>query len=271
VTIDLEAAAGIEPGPAPKLDPEIHYLEGEREDVAAFVLTLDAINFGSGWFPTLRKAPGRSGYYTVAAGLARRFRAHGPWSASEFRELDAGAVAEVLGQDPDHELMDLYARALHDLGAFWAERSAVAVVEAAAGSAERLAEQVAAGMPFFDDPGFYKRAQILPHDLTLAGVADFDDVDRLTAFADNLVPHVLRGDGVLEYEPSLSSRIDAGEPLEPGSREEVEIRACGVHACEQIAARLDVPPRILDGWLWNRGQQLRYKMRPRHRTRCVWY
>jgi hypothetical protein len=54
-------------------------------------------------------------------------------------------------------------------------------------------------------------------------------------------------------------------------REEREIRACAVHACEQLAARLGVPARTLDTWLWNRGQQPAYKARPRHRTRCVFY
>jgi hypothetical protein len=271
VEIDLDAAEAYDPGPPPALDPRTHYLEGEREDVAAFVLTLDAINFGSGWFPTLRKPPGRSGYFTVASALATRFRADGPWSPAELRALDGPAVAEVLGQDPDHELMGLYARALNDLGAFLGERAALGVVDAAGGSAERLAPQVAEGMPFFDDPGFYKRAQILPHDLVLAGVAEFADVDRLTIFADNLVPHVLRGDGVLDYEARLAGRIDRGELLEAGSAEEMEIRACAVHACEQIAARMGVAPRILDSWLWNRGQELRYKLRPRHRTHCTWY
>ena len=41
-------------------------------------------------------------------------------------------------------------------------------------------------MPFFDDLGFYKRAQITANDLALAGVATFDDIDELTVFADNL-------------------------------------------------------------------------------------
>jgi hypothetical protein len=59
------------------LDPGAHYLEGEPGDVAAYLLTLDAVNFGSGWFPTLRRRPGRSGYFTVAWALADRFRAHG--------------------------------------------------------------------------------------------------------------------------------------------------------------------------------------------------
>jgi hypothetical protein len=106
--------------------------------------------------------------------------------------------------------------------------------------------------------------------MALAGVADFWDLDELTIFADNLVPHVLRVDGVLVYDPELSARIDREELLPPGE-EEREIRACAVHACERIAARLNVPPRILDVWLWNRGQQPHYKAIPRHRTRTVFY
>ncbi len=270
VEIDLDAAGEIEPGPPHVLDPDRHYLEGSRAEVCTYLLTLDAINFGSGWFPTLRKRPGCSGYYTVAGALADHYRAHGPWSPEELELLDGRRVAAVLEQEPGHELMELYAEALRDLGRFLAGRSALELVSSASGSAEALAEMLARGMPFFDDRGFYKRAQIVPSDLALAGVADFYDLDRLTIFADNLVPHVLRVDGVLVYEPSLAQRIDRGELLAPGE-EEREIRACAVHVCETIAPRLGVPPRILDVWLWNRGQGERYKAIPRHRTRTVFY
>ena len=125
-------------------------------------------------------------------------------------------------------------------------------------------------MPFFDDLGFWKRAQITANDLALAGVAEFYDLDRLTIFADNLVPHVLRVDGVLRYDPALAARIDAGELLPPGE-EEREIRGCAVHACELIAERTGMPPRPIDIALWNRGQAPRYKSVPRHRTRTVFY
>jgi Potential Queuosine, Q, salvage protein family len=270
VSIDLDAARDPEPAPPPALDPQTHYLEGRPEEVATYLLTLDAINFGSGWFPTLRKRPGCSGYFTVAWGLADRFREHGPWAAGELRRLEARDVAGVLGQDPGHELMELYARALRDLGVFLGERAPLDAVAESGGSAERLAEMLAAGMPFFDDRGFYKRAQITPSDLALAGVAAFSDIDSLTMFADNLVPHVLRVDGVLVYDDALAAQIDSGELLPPG-REEREIRACALHACELIAAELEVPPRALDMWLWNRGQEPRYKARPRHRTRTVYY
>jgi hypothetical protein len=269
VRIELDRLGDVEPGPPPVLDAEAHYLEGSRDDVIAYLITLDAINFGSGWFPTLRKRHGRSGYFTVAWGLADRFREHGPWSNAELQTLDVPAVAEVLGQEPGHELMALFAQALRDLGAFLGARSAAGFLDTCEGSAEVLAQELA-GMPFFDDRGFYKRAQITSNDLALAGVAEFTDLDRLTIFADNLVPHVLRVDGVLSYSPELAARIDAGELLPPGG-EEREIRACALHACEQIAGELGVPPAMLDTWLWNRGQEPRYKAVPRHRTRTVYY
>jgi Potential Queuosine, Q, salvage protein family len=270
VQIDTSRLGEVDPGPAPALDPERHFLEGSREDVCAYLLTLDAINFGSGWFPTLRKRPGCSGYFTVAWGLADHFRAHGPWSPAELRLLSAADIAAVLGQDPGHDLMELFGEALRDLGRFLGDRQSVEVVDGAGGSAVALAEELAGGMPFFEDTGFYKRAQITPNDMALAGVAEFSDLDELTIFADNLVPHVLRVDGVLRYDPDLGAHIDAGEPLPPGEQER-EIRACALHACEQIAAALGVGAPTLDVWLWNRGQAPRYKAVPRHRTRTVFY
>jgi hypothetical protein len=64
----------------PTLDPRYHYL-GHGEETVAFVLTLDAINFGSGYFPHLRKRPGLSGYFTVAAALNDYYQARGPAGA----------------------------------------------------------------------------------------------------------------------------------------------------------------------------------------------
>jgi hypothetical protein len=270
VHIDLDGASTPQGAPPAALDPRRHYLEGDPESVANYVLTLDAINFGSGWFPTLRKRPGCSGYFTVAWALADRFRARGPWSNAELRALDGADLAAVLAQEPAHPLMRLYSEALRDLGRFLGERSTLDLVDAAGGSAERLAAMLARGMRFFDDRGFYKRAQIVPSDLALAGVAAFDDLDRLTIFADNLVPHVLRVDGVLRYEPELAAHIDAGRPLAPG-RAEREIRACAVHACEHLCERTGLAPRLLDVALWNRGQAPAYKAIPRHRTRSVFY
>src|SRR5947209_19179889 len=185
VRIDLDRLGAIEPGPPPELDPERHYLEGSREEVAAYLLTLDAINFGSGWFPMLRKRPGCSGYYTVSWALADRFRARGPWRNEELRRIDAAEVADVLGQDRGHELMGLYAEALRQLGQWLADETPLEAIEKAClrgdgdpvACSEVLASSLRA-MPFFDDVGFWKRAQIAANDLHLAGIVEFPDIDR---------------------------------------------------------------------------------------------
>jgi hypothetical protein len=270
VRIDLDRLSELVPGEAPALDPERHYVEGRPEEVAHYLLVLDSINFGSGWFPTLRKRPGMSGYFTVASSLTDFWRSQGGWSADELRALRVDDVASVLGQEPGLELMTLYRDALRALGRFLDGRRALDVIAEAGRSAERLASMLATGMAFFDDVGFWKRAQIVPSDLALAGVAKFHDLDRLTIFADNLVPHVLRVDGVLVYEPALAARIDAGRLIPPGE-EEREIRGCAVHACELWSERVGTPPRLIDVALWTKGQAPKYKSVPRHRTRTVFY
>ncbi|MGE4427217.1 MAG: queuosine salvage family protein, partial [Solirubrobacteraceae bacterium] len=206
VRIDAEAlerldvdAARDDPAPDPR-----HLRTDDREVLAAYVLTLNAINFGSGWFPTLRKRPESSGYWTVAWALTDRFHAHGPWSPAELRAMTARELATVLDQPVGHQLMALYADALRALGRWLGEWTPIAVIDAAGGSAVRLAEGVAR-MPFYRDRGLYKRAQILGADVAGFGLAAIHDLDRLTMFADNLVPHVLRGAGVLRYDDDLAA------------------------------------------------------------------
>jgi len=278
----------------PEHDAPTHYL-GHGDDTIAFFLTLDAINFGSGYFPHLRKRPGMSGYFTIAASLNERYQAHGPLSPRDLSQLTLADCTALFGQDPANEpireLMAHFVAALHELGHYLLDQFGgrfTRLVAAAGGSAERLVRLLAA-MPYFDDIAsydrltvpFYKRAQIAAADLWIAfdgqGPGFFSDMDRLTIFADNLVPHVLRVDGVLRYEAALAARIDAEIPIAAGTPEEVELRACAVHAVELMVAALRsrgnaVNAMQLDNLLWSRGQQPAYKQaHPRHRTRSVFY
>jgi hypothetical protein len=270
VRIDVDALEALEPGPSPELDPNRHYLEGPAADVADYLLVLDAINFGSGWFPTLHKRVGSSGYFTVAWALADRWRAGAGWTSAQLRAMRTEEIADTLGQARDHELMALFAQALRELGRFLAGRRALDVVADARGSALRLAELLSSGMTMWHDKGFYKRAQIAGSDLALGGVAEFGDLDALTIFADNLVPHVLRCEGVLVYDDRLAAHIDAGRLVRPGPQER-EIRGCAVHACALIAKRTGMTERDIDNALWYRGQRPEYKARPRHRCRTIYY
>jgi len=278
---------------SPELHPERHYL-GCGDDTLAYFLTLDTVNFGSGYFPHLRKRPGMSGYFTIASSLTAYYRAHGPLSAQNLSRLTVEDCAGIFGQDlevdPVCELMRLFTTALNDLGGYLLDRfdgRFAGLVEAAGSSAERLVGLLIE-MPLYNDAErygdlevpFYKRAQITAADLYLAfdgeGYGGFEDLDDLTMFADNLVPHVLRVDGMLIYEGDLLDRINAEELIPLGSPEEIEIRACAVHTVELLVEAFRksgyrVTAMQLDHLLWNRGQQPHYKARPRHRTRCTFY
>jgi hypothetical protein len=263
---------GAESPPAPDLDG------ATLEERAAFSLTLNAINFGSGWFPTLRKAAGMSGFRTVEAGL----RAHGPWSADALAAMTPEEIAAAVGQDPGHELMGHFATHLRELGGRVRdahEGSFLALARSGEGSAVRLAEHLGSWPTWRDvstydgaEVPFFKRAQIAAADLALAGIAPAEDIGQLTLFADNLVPHVLRIDGVLRFDDDLVARIDAEQLLEHDSPEEVEIRACALHAVELlVAAHGNTTATAVDYVLWNRGAGPRYKAQPRHRARTTDY
>jgi len=279
--------------PSIPLNP-IDYYVGAPEDTAAYILTLDAINFGSGYFPYLAKRPGCSGYFTIAMSLRENWESEGPWDAGQLSSMSADDCARVMGQDPDvpevAELMSLFSRSLNDLGEFLLKRfdgDPTGPIVVADRSAARLAE-ILVEMPLYRDVShymgfevpFYKRAQLTSADLDAVfkreGYGAFTDLDQLTIFADNLVPHVLRREGVLVYAPALAARIAAGELLEAGSPEEVEIRAAAVHSVECCIssmrnAGVKMTARQLDTALWTRGQLPTMKAHPRHRARTVNY
>ena len=261
-------------------------IDDERLPVELAV-TYGAVNFGSGWHPYLDKEPAKSGSVTIVTRLRRRFEADGPFTAADLEGLTPHDCARVFGQPmrpPVDELMALFARSLNDLGAFLVSHfdgSFAALVNGAGGSAARLVELLCE-MPMYRDVAgydgravpFLKRAQ-----LTASDIGGFDDLDNLTVFADNLVPHVLRVEGVLRLDAGLAAAIDAGELLESGGQAEVELRAAAVVAGERMAraaAESDGPltpftPRQIDSLLWRRGQEHRFKAVPRPRVRTWFY
>ncbi len=287
------ASLPVEKAVQPQLDPVCHYLD-RQEDTVSFLLVLDTINFGSGWFPHLRKRPGMSGYFTTASALNDFYKKNGPLSAEQLALISVDQCTLIFNQDPANkpirELMQHFATALNGLGRYLLNRfkgSFCGLVEAADSCAGRLV-QLLKEMPYFNDVEpyhelavpFFKRAQIVAADLAVAFQGQtwghFGDIDQLTIFADNLVPHVLRMDGILRYEEALIARIEAAALIPAGSSEEIEIRAGAVHAVELIKKSIcdsgqPVTSSQLDYFLWNCGQSPDYKAVPRHRTRTVFY
>lgn len=278
----------------PPLDPEVHYLQ-QGADTIAYFLTLETINFGSGYFPHLENPTGESGYFLVAKSLKEHYVKNGPISASDLTRLSGQDCAKMFHQSwenaPIRELMTLFAQALNELGHFLLQEFQGrfdALLESARQSVIHLMDLLIQ-IPSFNDVATYgelkvpflKRAQITAADISLAfshqGAGYFKDLHLLTIFADNQVPHVLRCDGLLSYHEDLSSMIDRGELLPAGSPEEIEIRACAIHTVELIKQAFQERGQHftsveLDYLLWNRGLAASYQKECLvHTTRTIYY
>jgi hypothetical protein len=94
----------------PIMDTLCHYL-GKENDTIAFFVVLDSINFGSGYFPHLRKRNGMSGYFTIASCLNDAFKIR-PLKPLDLIDITARECCEIFGQDPRDrvvfELMELF-------------------------------------------------------------------------------------------------------------------------------------------------------------------
>ncbi len=277
--------------PATVFDTDHHFI-GSPESTAAYVLVLDAVNFGSGYQPHLVREGwslvDQGIYFTLATRLKKRFE-QGGMSADYLRGIEQSEVTNLfeLPQGPyGQELAGLFTQGLHDMGALIANSyngSFLSFVNAAQGKAGNIVRQLLS-LPQFKDEhlyqgrmiGFYKRAQITAADLHLAfgklGKSLFDDMARLTMFPDNGVPQVLYMDGILEYSPELASRIASGQELVAGRPEEMEIRACAGHTVELLAGLMKSKAVDVDHILWHRhAEDPRYLSQPSHSTRSTFY
>lgn len=273
---------------------EHHYLH-HGEDSICFFLVLDSVNFGSGYFPYLKKIPGFSGYFSIAKALKDYFVENGTPSPGFLEDIDAATCARMFRQDPSNaeigELLERFSLALSMLGELVLRKYQgryMNIFSDHGGKAEVIIARLRE-MPFFNDVEqydltlvkFLKRAQILVQDIAIAEPDDrriqFTDLNSLTAFADNVIPYVLRCDGIIDLDPDLERRIESEVEIEGGSIEEIELRASAIVAVSEISERLGrsgihMPDRIIDYHLWNRGQQLKKHFSlKRHRTRTVFY
>jgi hypothetical protein len=273
------------------LDAGTHFIsEASPATTAAFVMALDSINFGSGWFAAAKKA-GFALEYTVISGCLKCAFAQDKMNTpAKWASATPSECHEIFGIPPGNSpeldgLMALFAEHLQVTGHMLVKDHGGSVMEllkASDYSAPALAGMAAAWPSFADVTQYkgvlvpiYKRAQILAADMQLA-IGGFSGIEELTSFADNMVPHVLRCDGVLEYTSELANAIDGGAMLEHGSPEEVELRACGIHAVELMKASalnqgFNVTSVNLDHILWNRGYEPDIYARPSHKTMTVWY
>lgn len=273
-------------------DADIHFVD--RNDpvrTASYFLMLDTINFGSGYFKDLQKIGIDFEYAYFAkklklAFLSGHMNAPVKWALASTADMhEIFAVPKGLSTHADNLMRD-FAACLQITGRHMMQEYGGDVgklLDAAGNSAIALVDIVGAWESFkggFDYNGesvfLFKRAQILAADLSLA-LGIFDDTAELTAFADNMIPHVLHHDGILEYAPFLERKIKKHELIPAGSMEEIEMLCCAVHAVELIRKDLErqgaghVSAMNVDHLLWHRGYQADIYQFPAHQTKSIWY
>jgi hypothetical protein len=289
----------------PTWDDKLHFRDGTWR-TAGWVFVLDALNFcfwsedpdpGERWRVEY-KGELYDGYWALAAALRRAVDEGRPiWDPAYLIDLPARDIAHILRAHdidaPEIPLFSLRATNLHELGRGLREyyegpEAAAVLIGGAKRSATKLIEEVVSHFPSFNDVAvyegeevrFYKRAQILIADLVGAfgneGLGAFDDLDRLTAFADYKVPQVLRRLGVLVYSDDLAAKIERWELIPSGSPAEVEIRAATIWGCELLRQALarrgrDLRAFEIDWALWTAGQSLPPDATPYHRTYTGFY
>lgn len=274
-----------------------HYADG-TEETARWVFVLDLLNHcfwpDRGGAPWTVEFEGRSydGYFALAAALKRTMLDGVPLTDAGFlARMELAELRHILAGRGEIPLLEERLANVREAGSILLDSwggDVLNLIRAARGSAVSVVRLTVDSFPSFRDEArydgrpvfFWKRAQIFASDLSLAsGGADWGalpDLDRLTAFADYKLPQVLRDLGILEYSPDLARRVDAFEHLPPGSAEEVEIRATTILAVEGFReafrkAGEERSGASIDNWLWQLGQMDRFRRRPYHRCRTIFY
>jgi len=285
------------PPPLPTWDAE-HHFQGEEKETAAYLLVVDTINFcfwppmGEEKWEISYRGKTYSGYYGLSVSLKKALESKIPIIESSFlASLTLKRLGDVLAGTGVLQFMEERLRNLQELGRVLLDKyegRASDLVAASRGSAIKLVRTLAADFSSFRDQAtyrskkvcFYKRAQLFAADLHAAldgkGLGGFRDITELTAFADYKLPQVLRHVEVFEYAPGLAERVDRMMSLDPGSEEEVEIRANTIWAVELIRQEMkllgkEVTASEIDWVLWNLGQDDRFRAKPYHRTISIFY
>lgn len=271
-------------------------LELDRDGMVDFVLTATCINFAFTDFETRVRweveANGRAladadgMHYCLQRALAEGVPVlDGAWLAEvteeQLREIFRGGNSEL-------QLLDERARIWREVGEVLVDRydGRFSNVYASAASCAGYLDVLTRDFPRFDDTAeydgglvrFWKLAQLSVWILqaTLPGGTGWADLDRLTAFADYIVPAALQVLGITRYSAELEAAVCDGVPIEAGSAWEVEIRAHTIYACEELTRRVNelrpselqvIVPQV-DARLWVPFHRTHY---PHHLTRTIFY
>src|SRR6478672_6800600 len=98
---------------------DFHYDSNDGRNLLDYIITLDALNFGSGFSPQWKAfRQGKSTYKNVAASLKTYAEEGHQLNASFAANVKPSELATLFGVAPDFALMTMFANSLNQLGQF---------------------------------------------------------------------------------------------------------------------------------------------------------
>lgn len=273
-----------------------------------WIFVIDTLNFCF-WTPgdaTKWKVDEQTGYFALCAAINRaQKKGIDIINPEYYSKITVEELKQILRADDgttEVPLITERVKCLHEVGSKLIqnyEGKFENVIKKSEGSAEKLLQLIVDEFPCFRDEAdfngervaIYKRAQILVGDIWSCfrgeGIGKFDDIGKITMFADYRVPQVLCHFGALEYSKELLTTLNNDTILENGCAEEVEIRGATIYVVEIVKEKVleeielkypeistqNVNSILLDHFLWDyrrrHAKELEYI--PFHKTFSVYY
>ena len=274
----------------------------DAEQAVDFILTANAINFAFTDFRTHAvfavKYGGKlwSDAEAMFACMKRALEEGIPLLQGAYlSRVTKKDLADIFRGNIEMPMLDERAEILRALGTVLEERYGGHFVNFVQEASPRLydggnglIEKLAAEFPRFRDVSrydghevrFYKLAQlaiwILYSTLAPRGAFRLEDPEKMTAFADYIVPAALRVMGILQYSSALETAIRSRRLIPRDSTQEIEIRAHSVYATALLTEEINrlrpaekrvIIPQI-DARLWTHYHTTFW---PHHLTRTIMY
>jgi len=283
--------------------------KSKDEDAVNFIFTMDLLNF-SFWsykgederFAVAYRGKRWTGYWSLVAALQRALDTGVPITSPSFwhdREKCTDDILRTVFGSVNGEVIPLFEKRIAILREAAEvlcknfDSSVTVLIEEANHSAAGLVNLLADYFPSFRDEcrfegrkvRFLKRAQIFVADLWAAfegeGYGQFDDIAKITMFADYRIPQMLYSLGCMLFSPPLERDIRKKVAIKAGSTWEIELRGCSIWCVEMIRKeimRLDpeatVNAILIDFFLYDTMREIEQsgeEQIPHHRTRSIWY
>lgn len=280
----------------PKPEEAMSFRGRDLSESAMWCYLVDSLNFcfwplpgKDKWQVQSPDGKWRGGYFGLIESLKKGINKNRSWLNPGFlRGVKLEDVVQLLSGKGEIQLLEERRVAINELGqGFNGQGSAMEFIKDAKNDVIRFVDSIIEIFPSFKDEslfcgkkvGFYKRAQILAMDLNLVlaqhGNVPFNNIERLTAFADYKLPQLFRDEGIFIYCNELKSRIDAGDLIAKDSREEIEIRGATIFAVESLRNSLfnlgiNLSSPVLDNILWTQAK-VQKNMEVHHLTKTIYY